>query len=119
MTPKHLLDYLISRRLETYFFLKKDKYKEMALNTTLAIVILGSMLTTLLMMYLDGRLFDNKRTKATYIKNMILSAMISAFAVYMFSDTPVLTGGASAAVSNLENLRFVDGEQILTGMPNF
>ena len=84
----------------------------------LFLVALLASVFTFVTMYIDGRLFDVKRSKATYMKNMALVALVSCAAVYFFSQVPSLAPGGST-VSNLGAVRFVDGEQILTGLPNF
>ena len=85
--------------------------------SSLVLVACLSAIGTFLAMYLDGRLFDAKRTKATYIKNIVLVTTVATVAMYYFSQLPSLKPGVAAQLGG--STRFVDGEQILTGLPNF
>ena len=70
-----------------------------------------SALMALALMYLDTKLLDNPKTKATYIKGMGMSAIVTWALLYF------LDGGSSRGAS----MQFLPGinEEILTGPPEF
>jgi len=82
----------------------------------LIVVFFLAAFCTIIAMYIDGKLFDVQRTKSTYIKNTLLVAGMACGAVYFFSPVSSVT---ASPLTNMANVRYVDGEQILTGMPNF
>ena len=86
---------------------------------TLPLVALLSALCTLVVMFIDGRLFDVQRSKGTYIKNMVLVSVMSCVSVYLFSQLPSLQTGGSPIANLGASVKLVNGEQILTGLPNF
>jgi hypothetical protein len=86
---------------------------------TLPLVALLSALCTLVVMYIDGRLFEVKRTKGTYLKNMALVSTVACAAVYFFSQLPSLQTGGTPIANLGASVKLVNGEQILTGLPNF
>lgn len=74
---------------------------------------------TWLFMYLDTRLLDNPKTKATYIKNMTFVGCLVGFGIVLlgehrFDQIIGIDGGQIGS-------GFIHGinEEIMTGMPNF
>ena len=100
------------------------------MNSALIVSVLSAA-TTMLFMYLDTKIFDNPKTKFTYLKNMMLIAGIS-YAIVYFMGSPVLpqigggalagaalTASASVAPEVSTSLMTDIGQEMMTGMPNF
>lgn len=49
------------------------------------LICLGVSLSTFLFMYLDSRLFDKPKTKWTYIKNIVMTNIITLSAIYVIT----------------------------------
>ena len=86
---------------------------------TLPLVALLSALGTLVVMFIDGRLFDVQRSKGTYLKNMALVSIMSCVSVYLFGQLPSLQTGGTPVANLGSSVKLVNGDQILTGLPNF
>lgn len=69
-------------------------------------------------MYLDTRLFDNPKTKATYIKNMIFVGCLVGFGIiFLGEDKFDQILGFNTQIGSGSG--FIYGEEIMTGIPNF
>ena len=69
-------------------------------------------------MYLDGKLFDNPKTKATYIKNMVFVSCLVGFGIVILGEDKFdQLLGFNAQIGRGSG--FMHGEEILTGLPNF
>jgi hypothetical protein len=73
-----------------------------------------------LFMYIDSRLFDLKKDKLTYIKNMLLTGLISGLCVY-FTNGGLTTLSQTTNSAQLGGSAIVSGinQEILTGIPTF
>jgi hypothetical protein len=86
-------------------------------------------LITLVAMYLDQRLFDAQKTKATYIKNMVFVGLLVGGGIYLIGETAFdqalaglqQTGRGGSSAYGAGGFGFIGGigEEILTGSPNF
>ncbi len=74
-------------------------------------------LVCFVLMYLDSKLFDEPRTKTTYLKNMAMVGGIIAFGIHSIGEANFnkAIGMSSSNVTLMGDL----GEQIATGEPNF
>lgn len=79
-------------------------------------------LITMVIMYLDSRLLDNPKTKATYLKNTTMVGMIVGLGVYLVGESRFtnleifnLYGGSHYYTGSSSGL----GEEIMTGFPDF
>jgi len=67
-------------------------------------------------MYLDTRLFDTKKEKSTYIKNMVLVAFIVwAFVFILDLDSTVQVPFSEKDIKFIPEIN----ERMLKGLPNF
>ena len=80
------------------------------MNWTAILYGLLAALLALLLMYLDTKLLDNPKAKATYIKGMLMTGLITGLIVYFV--------GPSASGSNSQYFPGLS-EEILTGPPSF
>jgi hypothetical protein len=66
-----------------------------------------------LLMYLDTKISDSPKTKITYLKGMAMSAVTTAFIIYLAGvETVPGFGGNSKFIPSLD-------DEIFTGMPDF
>ena len=86
------------------------------------IYIFVSVLMTMLMwilMYLDGKLFDHRKSKWTYIKNTLVTVLLSCGSLYLgqlIGTNPFRnTGMFSSGTTYLSDV----GQDILSGPPAF
>lgn len=76
-----------------------------------------SSIVTILFMYIDTKLFSEKRSKFVYFRNMLLNGMLVGSAVYLLGS-PTLTssvvqsGGSLTTISDL-------GESMIGGEATF
>ena len=76
--------------------------------------ILASILA-LGLMYLDTKLLDNPKTKATYVKGMAMVGLITWLVVWF------LEGGGFGGANGSSSTQYLPGlsEEIITGPPTF
>lgn len=79
--------------------------------TPIGYALLGSLLA-LVLMYIDTKLFDNPKTKANYVRGMLMVGFIVWLMVYFLEKGGFSSGESSSFMPNLN-------EEILTGPPNF
>ena len=83
--------------------------------------ILVSVVMSILMwalMYFDTKLFDQKKTKWTYFKNMLATGLLTTFALYLgklVGTTSVAQMGGGLGTTYLPDV----GQDILSGIPPF
>lgn len=71
-------------------------------------------------MYLDTKLFDNPKTRATYVKNMLFVGCLVGFGIVLLGEDKFdQLLGFNGQVGR--GAGFVHGinEEIMTGLPNF
>ena len=85
------------------------------MNWTAIIYGIIASILALGLMYLDTKLLDNPKTKATYVKGMIMVGLITSLAVYF------LEGGGFTGSGNGASMQYLPGlsEEIITGPPTF
>jgi hypothetical protein len=85
------------------------------MDNAIIIVAVISGIVTLVFMQLDARIFDVPKSKITYAKGMLFGALLGAVIVYFmgFSAMPVQSNMPTFGNS------MIDGERILTGIPDF
>jgi hypothetical protein len=84
-------------------------------NAIIIVAILSGM-CTLLFMNIDARIFDAPKNKITYSKGMLYGALLGGVIVYFMGfASPAPVQGIMQTFGN----SVVDGERVLTGMPNF
>ncbi len=86
-------------------------------------------LIALVFMYIDTRLFDNPKSRTTYVKNMLLTGSITGFLFYLIGnggfkvdfdiEAPSAIGMLGGNISNTGNLVNSINEDILIGMPKW
>lgn len=84
-------------------------------------------LITMVAMYLDQRLLDAPKTKATYIKNMLFVALLVGGGIYLIGESSFEKAvgfgfsGVGGSHSGYGGYGYIGGigEEILTGSPNF
>lgn len=74
-------------------------------------------MVSLVFMYMDAKLFNEERTKGTYVKNVLLVMMIVWFVVFLLDvdsvkSTMSMVGNSVRVIPEL-------GERMLTGAPDF
>jgi|688.fasta_scaffold939042_1 hypothetical protein len=79
---------------------------------------------TYIFMWLDDRLFDSKKSKATYFKNMFFVGFLVAGGVYFLGEDifdDALSSGSKQFGSGYGGGGYFNGygEEIMTGNPNF
>lgn len=92
---------------------------------SLILICLGVSLSTWLLMYLDSRLFDKPKTKWTYIKNIIMTNIITLSTIYVITwlapsksvKEIIQSGGQPVAKISGQPTTFVSqiGEEMLSG----
>lgn len=81
-------------------------------------------LITYIFMWLDDRLLDSKKTKATYVKNVLFVGLLVAGGVYFIGEDvfdDALSTGSRQFGSGYGGGGYFSsyGEEIMTGNPNF
>jgi hypothetical protein len=82
--------------------------------------LMGAFLT-LIAMWIDTKLFDNPKTRSTYIKGMFATAISTAIIISFIGEknlghTKMRGGGANTVgLSYIPSIK----EEIITGPPNF
>lgn len=85
----------------------------------LLVAILASLLA-LVIMYIDSKLFDNPKSRGTYIKNMVLVGSITGFFIYLIgSGIKFDIELDSGFVGNMSNMTGGINEEIMTGLPQW
>lgn len=83
-----------------------------------SLILVGAITAFVVMvvMYIDSKLFDEPKSKLTYIKNIILCVGVATGAVKLFGSTGTDISGSIAGSKSL-----ISGinEEILTGVPDF
>lgn len=77
---------------------------------------------TYIFMWLDDRLFDSKKSKATYFKNMFFVGLLVSGGVYFLGEDifdDALSTGSRQYGSGHGGYFNGYGEEIMTGNPNF
>lgn len=84
------------------------------MNWTAILYGLLAAILALGIMYLDTKLLDNPKSKATYIKGMTMTGAITGLIIYFM-------GGSSGIASSSGGTHYFPGlsEEIITGPPNF
>ena len=67
-------------------------------------------------MYIDSKLFDEPKSKLTYIKNIILCIGVATGAVQLFGSA---SADISGSIAGSKSLISGINEEILTGVPDF
>ncbi len=90
------------------------------MNSAFFVSIVSS-LVCFVFMYLDTKLLDNRKSKATYLKNMLMVGVISYGIVYFMGNPklPSQIGGMSQPSVGPTSIVSSIGEEIMTGLPNF
>jgi hypothetical protein len=88
------------------------------MDNAIIIVAIISGLCTLLFMNVDARVFDSPKSKVTYAKGMLYGALLGGVIVYFMGYAAPTPAVAQAMMQNIGS-SLIDGERVLTGMPNF
>jgi hypothetical protein len=92
--------------------------------SSMAILVLLSVLLTTLFLYIDSRLFDRPKSKLEYFKMSALVAGVVALVVYLLGSPqiilPSLSMSLPAVASAIQSPNdVVLAEEMMTGTPNF
>jgi len=88
----------------------------------LVIVAVCVALVAGILMYIDGKIFDEPKKKSTYFKNMVLTGGLAALVVHLGlgGRSGAASGGAVPAFNTNSTSMLSDiNEKVLTGMPPF
>lgn len=87
------------------------------MDNAIIIVAIISGLCTWLFMHLDARIFDTPKSKITYAKGILYGALLGGVIVYFMGFAAPSTQNSSILPAFGNSL--IEGERILTGIPNF